>query len=76
MQFTFTGGTPTVYVGIETEDGSLLAVPGQSYTFDSAPDGWFVSTKATTAPSPEAPETAPEASPEPSDETQDPTPTK
>ena len=76
MQFTFTGGTPTVYVGIETVEGSLLAVPGETYTFDSAPDGWFVASSGKSAPSPEAPETAPEAVSTPSDEPTDPTPTK
>jgi len=57
-QFTYTGFYETVYTGtLDTNGNVLVAVPGQTYSLDTAPDALWVPVSAT--------QTAPEANSQP-----------
>lgn len=52
-QFTYSGDEPRVYVDIADADHTLLAIPGETYELDAAPDASFSSSKKTTKPAEE-----------------------
>jgi len=72
--FTFNGDDILVYPNIVVDGAVLVAVPGQDYALDSAPDNNWTA-KAATKAAPAAPVTPPEAPVEASDATPTSTPT-
>lgn len=57
-QFTYNGFYTTVYTGnLDANGNVLVAVPGQTYSLDTAPDSFWVQVSA--------PQTAPQADSQP-----------
>lgn len=50
--FTFNGDQPMVYPTVSLNGETLLAVPGQTYDLDSAPDDRWTAPKAAPTPAP------------------------